>query len=250
MSESPLKDRVALVTGAARGIGRATVMRLAQAGAIPVVNFLTSEDKAAQTLRELHMVASRAVAIAADVRRPDQVQAMVEKVLKTFGRIDILVNNAGIVRDGFLHKLDTSRWEEVIETNLTGAFHVTRSVLPSMREMKSGRIVNIASVVAFSGNLGQTGYAASKAGLLGFTRSLALENAALGIRVNAVAPGFIETAMLETVPVPRREEIRTHIPVGRFGRAEDVAEAVAFLVGPESDYVTGQVIHVNGGLYL
>ena len=250
MSESPLKDRVALVTGAARGIGRATLMRLAHAGAIPVVNFLTSEDEAARTLRELRTVASRAIAIAADVRRPDQVQAMVDEVLTTFGRIDILVNNAGIVRDGFLHKLDTPRWEDVIETNLTGAFHVTRSVLPSMREMKSGRVVNIASVVAFSGNLGQAGYAASKAGLLGFTRSVALENAALGIRVNAVAPGFIETAMLETVPVPRREEIRSRIPVGRFGRAEDVAEAVAFLVGPESDYVTGQVIHVNGGLYL
>jgi NAD(P)-dependent dehydrogenase (short-subunit alcohol dehydrogenase family) len=245
-----LEGKVAIVTGSARGIGRATATRLARGGAIPVINYLVHDDEAAAALAELRTIEPRSIAIRADVRDPKDVSGLVDQVMKQFGKIDILVNNAGIARDGFLHKLSQDEWDAVIDTNLTGAFVMSRHVVPHMRAAKSGRIISIASVIAFSGNLGQTSYAASKAGLIGFTRSLALESAALGIRVNAVAPGFIDTAMLAAIPADLQARTLSRIPSGRFGQPEEIAEVVAFLAGPASDYITGQVIHVNGGLYL
>jgi 3-oxoacyl-[acyl-carrier protein] reductase len=246
----PSEHRVAIVTGAARGIGKAIALRLARDGVIPVVNYLSSQERADETVAELRATAPAALAIGADVRQPDEVARMVDQVMGELGRIDMLINNAGIARDAFLHKLADEQWRAVIDTNLNGAYNTVRRVIPHMRAARSGRIVNIASVIAFSGNMGQTSYAASKAGLIGLTRSLALENAALGIRVNAVAPGFIRTAMLESIPAGIQESTLQRIPVGRFGRVDEIADVVAFLVGPAADYITGQVIHVNGGLYL
>jgi len=245
-----LKDQVAIVTGAARGIGHAIAVRLAQSGATPVINFLASVEQADGTLEEVRQWAPRAMKVGADVRDPAQVQRMVDETIEALGRVDILVNNAGIARDGFMHKLDDDQWRAVIETNLNGAYNVSRRVIPHMRAARRGRIVSIASVIAFTGNLGQTSYAASKAGLIGLTHSLALESAAVGIRVNAIAPGFIDTAMLQAIPVSVRQGTLQRIPVGRFGKPEEIADVVAFLVGPGGDYITGQVIHVNGGLYL
>lgn len=245
-----LKDKVAVVTGAGRGIGRAIAIRLAQAGAIPVINYLVHDKEAQETLDQLRRLNPGSMAIRADVRVAAEMAGLAATVMKEYGRVDILVNNAGIIRDGFLHKLEEDQWRAVLETNLTGAFIATRHIIPHMRAAKSGRIVSISSVVAFSGNMGQTGYSASKAGLVGFTRSLALESAGLGIRVNAVAPGFIQTAMLDEVPAPQRDAVLARIPVGRFGQPSEVAETVAFLAGPAGDYITGQVIHVNGGLHL
>jgi 3-oxoacyl-[acyl-carrier protein] reductase len=192
-----LEGQVAIVTGASRGIGRAIAIRLAREGATPIINYLNSDEAAAATLALVRPLAPRALAIKADVRRDQDVAGLVDQVMGAFGQIDILVNNAGIARDGFFHKMSEEQWDAVLETNLTGVFHACRHVIPHMRVARAGRIVSIASVIAFTGNLGQTSYAASKAAVLGLTRSLALENAALGIRVNAVAPGFVETAMLE-----------------------------------------------------
>jgi 3-oxoacyl-[acyl-carrier protein] reductase len=245
-----LQNQIAIVTGSARGIGRAIAVRLAKAGAIPVINYLAGAEKATETLGLVQQWAPRSVSVGADVRQPDDVARMVDSVMATFGRIDILVNNAGIARDGFLHKSDEAQWRGVIETNLIGAYNVTRRVIPHMRAARRGRVINLTSVIGFSGNLGQTNYAASKAGLVGFTRSLALESAAVGIRVNAVAPGFVETAMLDAIPPELRERTLARIPIGRFAKADEIAEVVAFLAGPASEYITGQVIHVNGGLYL
>lgn len=250
MTEAYLKDRVALITGAGRGIGHAIAVRLAHLGATPVINYLTSQGPAATTVDEVRRWAPRATSIAADVRKTDDVVRMIDRIVAEFGRIDILVNNAGIAIDGFFHKLSDEQWHSVIETNLMGAYNVTRKVITHMRTARFGRIVNISSVIAYTGNLGQTSYAASKAALLGFTRSLALESAALGIRVNAIAPGFIDTAMLQVIPTDLREATLQRIPVGRFGKPEEIADVVAFLVSPSADYITGQVIHVNGGLYL
>ena len=238
------------MTGGGRGIGRAIAERLADAGATLVINYLDHQDQADDVLKGLRQRAPRSLAIAADVRDPAAVDRMIEQIMTAFGRIDVLVNNAGIARDGFLHKLDDAEWSEVIATNLTGVYHVTRRVMPHMRKARAGRVVTISSVIGFTGNLGQAAYAASKAGVVGFTRSVALESAALGIRVNAVAPGFIRTAMLEAIPQPMREATLQRIPMASFGETSDIADAVLFLVGPASRYITGQVIHVNGGLYL
>ena len=245
-----LEGQVALVTGGGRGIGRAIAERLAQAGATPVLNYLDDREHADATLAAVRRTAPRALAIAADVRDAAAVQRMVDQIVTAFGRIDILVNNAGIARDGFLHKLTDEQWHDVIATNLTGVYNVTRRVMPHMRAARSGRVATISSVIGFTGNLGQAAYAASKAGVMGFTRSVALEIAALGVRVNAVAPGFIRTGMLEAIPRPIQDATLQRIPIGAFGETSDIADAVLFLVGPSSRYITGQVIHVNGGLYL
>ncbi|MDP9263904.1 MAG: 3-oxoacyl-[acyl-carrier-protein] reductase [Acidobacteriota bacterium] len=243
-------EKVALVTGASRGIGRAVAEELARGGVTVVLNYLEKHEQAAATLEGLREQSPESVTIQADVRSKEQVGAMVAQIKERFGRIDVLVNNAGITRDSFFHKMTSEHWDAVLDTNLAGVFNVTREVMPVMRDQRSGRVINISSIVAFSGNMGQTNYCASKAAVVGFTRALALEAAALGITVNAIAPGFMQTAMLEAVPPKVQEKVLENIPMRRFGSPCDVAGVVSFLVSPAADYITGQVLHVNGGLYL
>jgi 3-oxoacyl-[acyl-carrier protein] reductase len=242
--------KVALVTGASRGIGRAVAEELARGGATVVLNFLEKHEQAAAALQAVREHSPQSMILQADVRNREQVRAMVAQIKERFGRIDVLVNNAGITRDGFFHKMPAEHWDAVLDTNLAGVFNVTREVMPVMRDQRSGRVINISSIVAFSGNLGQANYCSSKAAVVGLTRALALETAALGITVNAVAPGFMQTAMLEAVPPKVQKTILDHIPMRRFGSPGDVAGVVSFLVSPAGNYITGQVLHVNGGLYL
>jgi 3-oxoacyl-(acyl-carrier-protein) reductase len=245
-----LRERVAIVTGSSRGLGRATVLELARRGARVVVNYRQSEELAEKTASEARSLGGDAMHIQCDVSDPGRVQAMVQRVVDTWGRVDILVNNAGILRDRTLRRMSPDEWDDVLSVNLTGAFNCCKSVIEPMLAQGAGRIVNIASVIGESGGVGQTNYGASKAGIIGFTRSLALELAAKGITVNAVAPGFMKTDMLKTIPENVLSGIRTRIPVGDFGAPEDIAHAVAFLVSPEARYITGHVLNVNGGLYM
>lgn len=245
-----LQGRVAIVTGGSRGIGRAIAVHLAGRGATVVMNYIADEEQASSALAEMRKNAPKSRAVAADVCSTPQMTELVNGVLKDFSRIDILVNNAGIARDGFFHKLSEQHWNEVIETNLNGVARATRLVIPHMRKAKWGRIVNISSIIGFTGNLGQANYAAAKAAVSGLTKSLALENAALGITVNAIAPGYIQTSMVDAIPADLREKTRTQIPIGRFGKPEEIAQMVGYLASPAGEYITGQTIHINGGLYL
>jgi len=244
-----LEGKVALVTGASRGIGRAVALELARAGAEVAVNYAASEGPAQEVVREIEALGRRALAVKFDVADHEAVARGVKEVEEAFGRIDILVNNAGITRDGLCMRLKEEDWERVLSVNLKGAFLVTRAALPGMLKRRWGRIVNISSVVAFSGNPGQTNYAASKAGLVGFSRSLALEVASRGITVNVVAPGFIETDMTAALPEKAREALLSRVPLGRPGTPEEVAYAVVFLASEKAAYITGTVLHVNGGLW-
>ncbi|OAQ21659.1 3-oxoacyl-[acyl-carrier-protein] reductase [Thermosulfurimonas dismutans] len=244
-----LKDKVALVTGASRGIGRAVAVELARAGADVAVNYAVSEEAAKEVAREIESLGRRAFLVKFDVADPSAVAEGVKAVEEAFGRIDILVNNAGITRDGLLVRMKDEDWERVLSVNLKGAFLVTKAVLPGMMKRRDGRIINISSVVAFSGNPGQTNYAASKAGLVGFSRSLALEVARRGITVNVVAPGYIETDMTAALPEKAREALLSQVPMGRAGTPEEVAHAVVFLASDKASYITGTVLHVNGGLW-
>lgn len=243
-------SKFAIVTGAARGIGRATALKLAQEGYTVALNFLTSEVEAKESLALVQKISPASIAVQADVTKSVQTAELVQKVLKEFGRIDVLVNNAGITRDGFFHRLPQDQWEEVMTTNFEGAIHMMRDVIPHMRKAKSGRIVSISSVIAFTGNMGQTNYSASKAALIGFTKSLALESAELGVTVNAIAPGFIDTSMTRAIPQEILEKTIQRIPMKRLGQPEDIAETVAFLVSPAASYITGQTFHINGGLLM
>jgi len=252
----PLRPgRVALVTGAGRGLGRAIALRLAREGASIAVNHL--EDPDGVNRREAEAVASeilagggRAFVVSASVADAAQVDAMVRAVSESLGPVSILVNNAGILRDMTLKRMGEDDWRAVLDVNLTGAFHCVKAVLEGMREAGWGRIVSLSSVVGLTGAIGQTNYAASKAGLIGFTKSLAREVGRRGVTVNAVAPGFIDTAMLRTIPEGVRARILEQIPVNAWGEPEDVAHAVAFLASEEARYITGQVIGVNGGYYM
>ncbi len=245
-----LGGKVALVTGASRGIGRAIALRLAQEGAAVALNYAGNVKAAEAVQQEIEGAGGKAILVQADVADGEAVKAMIGKVTEAFGSIDILVNNAGITRDGLLLRMKEADWDAVINTNLKGIFHCTKLVSKLMMKKRSGRIVNMASVVGITGNAGQANYAAAKAGVIGFSKSIAKELASRGITVNMVAPGYIETDMTAVLPDKVREAMTTTVPLGRGGKPEDVANAVLFLVSDEASYITGQVLHVDGGMVM
>lgn len=242
-------NQVALVTGGARGIGKAIARSFGDKGAAVVIADV-SEEAAAATAAELAAAGVKTLALKLDVSKAVDVSGAIERIVREFGKLDILVNNAGITRDNLLLRMKEEDWDAVININLKGVFLCTREAVKAMVKARYGRIINIASVVAFMGNPGQANYSASKAGIVGLTKTTAREYASRGITVNAVAPGFISTAMTDALSENVRQEMLKSIPIGRFGTAEDVAAAVAFFAAPGNGYVTGQVIHVNGGMYM
>ena len=244
-----LEGQTAIVTGAGRGIGRAIARELAQTGANIVINYVTSRDAANSLAEEVKEIGPKALVVHTDITHYDQVTKMVKQTMDTFGKIDILVNNAGITRDKTLKNMSKQHWDDVIHVNLSGLFNCTQQVLPFMLERKFGRIVNISSFVGLAGNVGQSNYATTKAGIIGFTKSVALEVSRHGITVNAVCPGFTETDMLMEVPENIRERILEKIPMGRFGTPEEIASCVRYIV-TEGDYMTAQAISINGGVYV
>ncbi|MEA5002922.1 MAG: 3-oxoacyl-[acyl-carrier-protein] reductase [Christensenella sp.] len=241
--------KTAVVTGASRGIGKAVALRLAKDGNNVVVNYLFDDEDYAGTVKEIEALGVKAVAIKADVSKFDEVKDMMEKVKEEFGSVDILVNNAGITRDGLLARMKEDDFDAVINVNLKSVFNCCRHAVSYMMKQRSGRIINMASVVGLSGQGGQTNYAASKAGIIGFTKSLAKEIGSRNITVNAVAPGFVETPMTDAMPEKAREEVLGSIPLGRGATVEDIADAVSFLAGDEAGYITGHVLSINGGMY-
>lgn len=238
--------KVALVTGGSRGIGKACALELAKAGYDVVINYVGNEEAAAQTVSELKALGSNAYAAKFDVTNKEAVEAGVAEVMAKFGKIDVLVNNAGITRDGLFIRMTPENWEAVINTNLNSAFYVSNPVVKIMMKQRSGAIINMASISGVFGNAGQANYSAAKAGLIGMTKALAKELASRGIRVNAVAPGFIKTDMTKDLNL---EGIEEHIPLKRLGEVEDIAKAVKFLA-EDASYVTGQVLQVDGGLVI
>jgi acetoacetyl-CoA reductase len=245
-----LKGAVAVVTGASRGIGNAIAEELGRGGAKVVVNYSGSQEPAEELAEKINQTGGggEAVAIQADVGDPNDAQRLIDQTIEQFGRIDILVNNAGINVDKTMDKLEVEDWQKVIELDLNGCFYTVHAALPHMTEQGSGSIVNMSSFVGEAGNMGQANYAAAKAGLLGFTKSAALELAKSNITVNAVCPGFIETDMTGAIPEEAQEKIIKTIPMGRFGQPEDIAQAVRFCV--ENEYMTGATLDINGGVYM
>lgn len=245
-----LAGKTALVTGASRGIGRSIALLLAERGADIAVNYAGNTAAAEAVKAEIETLGRRAVLIRADVADTAACEAMVAETVEKLGKIDILVNNAGITRDGLLMRMKEEDWDAVLATNLKSVFNCTKAAVKYMMKARSGRIVNISSVVGTMGNAGQANYAAAKAGIIGFTKATAKETAARGITVNAVAPGFIATDMTAVLPEKVVENLKANIPMGRLGAPEDIAKAVAFLVSDEAAYITGQTLHVNGGMLM
>ncbi|MGB9627935.1 MAG: 3-oxoacyl-[acyl-carrier-protein] reductase [Thermodesulfobacteriota bacterium] len=244
-----LEGKVALVTGGAQGIGRAIGLLLAQKGATIVISDINLQ-KAEETVQEIQSLGRKAMAFQVDVANFSEVEKMVDAIVEKFSRIDILVNNAGITRDKLILRMSEEDWDSVIRINLKGTFNCTKAALKYMTKQRSGKIVNIASVSGMMGNPGQANYSASKAGVIGFTKTIAREFAQRGINVNAIAPGYIQTPMTDVLPEKVKEELKRLIPMERLGQPEDVAQAVLFLVSEASSYITGQVLNVNGGIYM
>ena len=243
-----LRNRVAIVTGASRGIGRAVARRLGAAGAVVVA--AAREDHADAVVAEIRAAGGEARAVSVDVTDPDRIEAMVRTARDEFGRLDVLVNNAGIVRDQLVLRMTPADWDAVVTTNLTAAFACARAVLRTMLKQRSGRIISLGSAVGQMGNAGQANYAASKAGLAGFSKALAREVATRGITVNVVAPGMIETDMTAGLSESAQTVMLSQVPLGRLGTTDDVASAVCFLASDEAAYITGHVLAVNGGMYM
>lgn len=245
-----LEGKIAVVTGASRGIGRAIAEKLASMGAMVVINYNGSAKKAEEVKAKIESNGQKAAVMQCNVSDYAACEAFIGEIIKTYGRIDILVNNAGITKDGLLMKMSEEDFDNVINVNLKGTFNCVRHVARQMIKQRAGRIINLSSVVGVTGNAGQVNYAASKAGVIGLTKSTAREVASRGITVNAVAPGFIETDMTEVLSDKVKEASAAQIPLGHFGKAEDVANTVAFLASDDAGYITGQIIHVDGGMVM
>lgn len=245
-----LKGKVALVTGASRGIGRAIALALAENGAAVAVNYSSSESSALEVAELIRKNGGKAEIFKAGINIETEVEEMFSAIEKSLGPVDILVNNAGITKDNLLMRMKTDEWDSVIDVNLKGTFLCTRRAVRGMMKNRYGKIINISSVVGFTGNAGQFNYSATKAGVIGMTKTAALEFASRGIRVNAVAPGFIETDMTASLPDDVKTAYMEKIPLKSLGRPEDIANAVVYLASPLSDYMTGQTLHLNGGMYL
>ncbi len=245
-----LEGKKALVTGASRGIGRAIALALAAEGADVAVNFAGNEAAAKAVAAEIEALGRKAIIIKTDIASHEAATAMLDQVVKELGRIDILVNNAGITRDGLLLRMKEEDWDAVLTTNLKGVFNCTKAAIKHMMKQRYGRIVSISSVVGVMGNAGQTNYAAAKAGVIGFTKAVAKEVAARGITVNAVAPGFVQTDMTAVLNEKQVEAMQAAIPLKRLGQPEDIARAVLFLASDDANYITGQTLHVDGGMVM
>jgi len=245
-----LTGKAALVTGGSRGIGKAIGLRLARQGADVAFSYRGNAEAAKATADEIESIGTRALAIQGDVKDPESAEAVVKAALEAFGKVDILVNNAGITRDDLIMRMTEEAWRDVLETNLFGAFWMTKAVTRPMLKARSGRIVNITSVSGQAGQMGQANYSSAKAGLIGLTKATARELASRGITVNAVAPGFVLTELTKDLPEALQNEITSRTPLGRFGTTEEVADAVAFLASDEAGYITGQVLAVDGGLVM
>ena len=243
-------DKCALITGATRGIGKQIAITLAKQGYNIALNYRKENEELENTKKEIEKIGVQILAVKGDVANFEDCENFVKQVIERFGQIDVLVNNAGITKDMLLMRMKKEDFEQVIDTNLVGTFNVTKNVVPYMMKARSGRIINISSVVGISGNAGQTNYSASKAGIIGFTKSLAKEIASRNILVNAVAPGFIETNMTDILKDDVKQEIAKNIPLKRMGTAQDVANVVKFLASDDSSYITGQVINVDGGMLM
>mgnify|MGYP000873568869 FL=1 len=243
-----LKDKIALVTGGTRGIGREIAVTLAKEGANVAITYTSNEEKAFMVLEEIKTNGVNAIAVKANVVNNDEVLNMVKTVEEELGTIDILVNNAGITKDNLLIRMSEEDWDSVLDVNLKGVFLCTKAVARTMMKKRYGKIINISSIVGLSGNIGQGNYSASKAGVIGFTKSMAKELASRGVRVNAIAPGFIETDMTNILKEEIKNEMIKSIPLNSFGKPKDIANLVVFLASEESDYITGQVIKVDGGM--
>ena len=245
-----LKGKTAIITGSSRGIGKAIAFKLGKMGANIVINGSSPSDALKKTEEELKEAGINVITVVADVRKNEDVESMINTAVETFGSLDILVNNAGVTKDKLMMRMTESDWDDVLDINLKGAFLCTKAASKIMMKQRSGKIINITSVVGITGNPSQTNYAASKAGLIGLTKSTAKELASRGINCNAVAPGLIETDMTDVLPDSVKENYLNSIPQKRYGTPEDVANVVGFLASEEANYITGQVIHIDGGLVM
>ncbi|MFJ7667803.1 3-oxoacyl-[acyl-carrier-protein] reductase [Lysinibacillus sp. NPDC097195] len=245
-----LEGKVAVVTGASRGIGRAIALKLAEEGAKVIVNYSGSQAKAEEVVAAIQANGGEALAVQASVSKTEEVSALMDAAVKTFGSLDILVNNAGITRDNLLMRMKEDEWDDVLDTNLKGVFLCTKAVTRQMMKQRAGRIINISSIVGVAGNAGQANYVAAKAGVIGLTKTTAKELASRNILVNAIAPGFIETEMTEQLPEDIKQGMLTQIPLAKLGQPEDIAKAVAFLASDDANYMTGQTLHIDGGMVM